>query len=107
MTPLGFDREYPGLVRNVREVSGVLLLDPLEVRLVVPVLALCRHLLHLEALEVQTSGYSTFVLARVWHEPPEGIKFYMKRAIVSMLLVKSLEKMQAFLKRTLAAHLMN
>ena len=88
MTPLGFDREYPGLVRNVREVSGVLLLDPLEVRLVVPVLALCRYLLHLEALEVQTSGYSTLVLARVWHEPPKERKFYVKRAIANMLLVR-------------------
>ena len=96
MTPLGFDREYPGLVGYIREVSGILLLDPLKVRLVVPVLALCRHLLHLEALEVQTSGYSTFVLARVWHEPPEGRKFYMKRAIVSMLLVKSWKKCELF-----------
>ena len=96
MTPLGFDREYPGLVGYVCEVSRILLLDPLKVRLVVPVLALCRHLLHLEALEVQTSGYSTLVLARVWHEPPEGRKFYMKRAIVSMLLVKSWKKCELF-----------
>ena len=76
--------------------ARIFLLDLLEVRLVVPVLALCRHLLHLEALEVQTSGYSTFVLARVWHEPPEGRKFYMKRAIVSMLLVKSWKKCELF-----------
>ena len=76
--------------------ARILLLDLLEVRLVVPVLALCRHLLHLEALEVQTSGYSTLVLARVWHEPPEGRKFYMKRAIVSMLLVKSWKKCELF-----------
>ena len=76
--------------------ARILLLDLLEVRLVVPVLALCRHLLHLEALEVQTSGYSTLVLARVWHEPPKGRKFYMKRAIVSMLLVRSWKKCELF-----------
>ena len=77
MTPLGFDREYSGLVRNVCEMPGVLLLDLLEVRLVVPVLALRRHLLHLEALEVQAGGYSTLVLARVGHEPPKERKFFM------------------------------
>ena len=75
---------------------GKLLLDPLEVRLVVPVLALRRHLLHLEAVEVQASGYSILVLARVWHEPPKERKFYMKRAITNMLLIKGWEKMQAF-----------
>ena len=88
--------------------SGILLLDPLEVRLVVPVLALRRQLLHLEALEVQASGYSTLVLARVWHEPSKERKFYVKRAIVNMLLVRSWKKCKlfSFLKRTLAAHLM-
>ena len=88
MTLLGFDREYPGPVRSVCEMSGILLLDPLEVRLVVPVLALRRQLLHLEALEVQASGYSTLVLARVWHVPSKERKFYVKRAIVNMLLVR-------------------
>ena len=81
--PLGFDQEYSGLVRNVCEMPGVLLLDPLEVRLVVPVLALRRHLLHLEALEVQAGGYSTVVLARVWHKPPNERKFYVKRAMLT------------------------
>ena len=88
MTPLSFDREYSGLVRNVREMSGILLLDLLEVRLVVPVLALRRHLLHLEAVEVQASGYSILVLAGVWYEPPKERKFFSERAIANMLLVK-------------------
>ena len=76
--------------------SGVLLLDPLEVRLVVPVLALRRHLLHLEALEVQAGGYSTLVLARVWHEPPKERKFYVKRAIANMLLVRGWKRCKLF-----------
>ena len=82
-----------------------LLLDPLEVRLVVPVLALRRHLLHLEAVEIQASGYSILVLARVWHEPPKERKFYVKRAIANILLVKGWKKCKlfSFLKRTLAA----
>ena len=71
MTPLGFDREYSGLVRNVREMSGILLLDLLEFRLVVVVLVLR---LHLEALEVQAGGHSVLVLAGVWHEPPKERK---------------------------------
>ena len=97
MTPLGFDGEYSGLVRNICEMSGILLLDLLEVRLVVLVLGL-----HLEALEVQAGGYSTLVLARVWHEPPKERKFYMKRAIANMLLVKGWKNASflVFLTRT-------
>ena len=68
--------------------ARILLLDPLEVRLVVPVLALRRHLLHLEAVEVHASGYPILVLARVWYEPPKERKFFSERAIANMLLVK-------------------
>ena len=68
--------------------ARILLLDPLEVRLIVPVLALRRHLLHLEAVEVQASGYSILVLAGVRHEPPKERKFFRERAIANMLLVK-------------------
>ena len=80
--------------------SGILLLDPLEVRLVVLVLGL-----HLEALEVQAGGYPTLVFARVWHEPPKERKFYVKLAIANMLLVRGWKKCKpfSFLKRTLAA----
>ena len=97
MPPLGLDGEHSGLVRNISEMSVVLLLDHLEVRLVVLVLGL-----HLYALEVQAGGYSALVLARVWHEPPKERKFYMKRVITNMLLVRGWKKCElfSFLKRT-------
>ena len=91
MTPLSFDREHPRLVRNVREMSGILLLDQLEVRLVVRVLGL-----QLEALEVQAGRHSAVVLARVWHEPPKERKFYMKRAIANMLLIRDWKTCKLF-----------